>query len=50
MQKIIKALPKRFKWTIHNVIAHPISEVLFQLGFPKTSEAIHDLTVPEEGC
>lgn len=37
----------RFAWTLHNVVAHPLSEVLFQLGFVRASNWIHDVTVPE---
>tara|TARA_B100001059_G_C17785545_1_gene556846 strand:+ start:49 stop:210 length:162 start_codon:yes stop_codon:yes gene_type:complete len=48
MRKIISKLPDRFKWTIHNVIAHPFSEIAFQLGFEKSSKLIHDNTLPIE--
>ncbi len=47
MKIIIGKLPNRFKWTIHNVIAHPLSEVLFQLGFEKASNNVHDCTMPD---
>ena len=40
-------LPERWRWTLHNVVAHPISEVLFQVGLRRWSDAIHDLTIPE---
>ena len=48
MKKIINKLPDRFKWTIHNVFAHPASELLFQIGFEDLSELVHDYTMPEE--
>lgn len=48
MRKIISKLPDRFKWTIHNIFAHPLSEIAFQLGFIKASEMIHDNTLPDE--
>ena len=48
MKSIINKLPDRFKWTIHNIVAHPLSEVLFQLGFEKASNKIHDCTTPDE--
>ena len=48
MRKIISKLPERFRWTIHNVVAHPISEIVFQLGFEKISKSIHDNTIPVE--
>lgn len=37
---------RRFAWTIHNLIAHPLSEVLFQLGFRRASDWVHDHTSP----
>lgn len=43
---MINKLPKRFQWTIHNLIGHPLMEILFQLGFKKLSELVHDCTVP----
>lgn len=50
MRQIIALLerrtPARFRWTIHNVIAHPLSELLFQLGFETAGNAIHDATIP----
>ena len=26
-------LPKPFRWTIHNLVAHPLSEVLYQIAY-----------------
>ena len=46
MKKIINKLPKRFKWTLHNCIAHPLMELTYQLGFKNLSEKIHDSTIP----
>lgn len=34
------------RWTIHNAIAHPVSEVLYLLGFERLSNWIHDVTIP----
>ena len=48
MKKFINKLPERFKWTIHNVIAHPLMEITYQLGFVTFSEKIHDSTIPTE--
>ena len=49
--KIIDRLPKRFQWTIHNLIAHPLMEVLYQIGLEELSSKVHDTTMPsnEEG-
>lgn len=46
IQKLIDHLPARFQWTIHNVCAHPLSELLFQLGFEEAGNRIHDATIP----
>jgi hypothetical protein len=44
---ILARLPERFRWTLHNIVAHPLSELLFQVGLRRWSDAVHDLTVPE---
>ena len=36
-----------FKWTLHNVVAHPLSELVYLIGFEQASNWIHDVTVPE---
>lgn len=38
-------------WAIHNIVAHPVSEVLHWFGFDRLGSLIHDATVPphEEG-
>jgi hypothetical protein len=40
-------MKRNFDWTIHNMIAHPISEIVYLLGFDKLSNWIHDVTVPK---
>ena len=47
LPRLLGKLPDRFQWTVHNVLAHPISEVLFQVGFQELSEQVHDLSAPE---
>lgn len=34
-------------WSTHNLIAHPLSEVLYLLGFRAASNRVHDATVPD---
>ena len=46
LKNLIDRLPNRFKWTIHNVIAHPLSEILFQLGAEDAGNKVHDATLP----
>lgn len=48
MKKIINLLPKKYKWTIHNLIAHPLMEICYQLGKESLSQKIHDCTVPDD--
>ena len=36
----------RFKWTLHNVFAHPLSEVLHQVGLESAGNWVHDATIP----
>lgn len=44
---LLARLPERFQWTLHNIVAHPLSEVAYQLGFEDLGTQVHDLTVPE---
>ena len=44
--RLINRLPVRFHWTIHNVIAHPIHEILHLVGLPTLADRVHDATVP----
>ncbi len=46
MKTLINKLPQRFQYTIHNVIGHPLMELLYQLGLHKLSTKVHDSTVP----
>jgi len=39
-------LPQRFQWTFHNLVAHPVSEVLYQLGFEDAGNRFHDWSIP----
>lgn len=47
LPRLLGRLPERFQWTLHNIIAHPFSEILFQAGLRRWSDKVHDLTVPE---
>ena len=46
--KIINKLPKRFQWTLHNIVAHPLMELAYQLGLEELSVKIHDSTMPTD--
>ena len=54
MKLLLNKLPRRYKWTIHNLIAHPLSEILYQAGvslkassLEKLGNRVHDFTIPE---
>jgi ethanolamine utilization microcompartment shell protein EutS len=47
LRVLLGKLPSRFQWTLHNLVAHPLSEIVFQLGMETFSNTIHDITVPE---
>jgi hypothetical protein len=46
MNRLLSMLPERLRWVPHNVIAHPLSELLWQLGARRASDWVHDSTVP----
>lgn len=48
LPKALGQLPGRWRWTLHNLVAHPVSEVLWQLGARRWATRIHDLTAPAE--
>lgn len=43
----LAVLLKRFSWTLHNMVAHPLSEILKLGGFRRAADWVHDATVPE---
>ena len=43
---LLALLPERFRWTLHNLVAHPLSEVLYQVGLRRWSEVVHDGSAP----
>jgi hypothetical protein len=36
----------RHAWTVHNLVGHPLMQVLAWMGHPKWGVKIHDLTTP----
>ena len=48
MKKIINKFPPKYRWTIHNFIAHPLMEVAYLLGKVELSQRIHDSTIPDQ--
>ena len=37
-----------FKRSLHNIIAHPLSEIVYLIGFERASNWIHDITAPDK--
>ena len=35
-----------FKWTVHNIIAHPIAEIFWLLRLEAVGSYVHDVTIP----
>ncbi len=48
IRDLLAKLPERFQWTLHNCVAHPLHEMLFQLGMRNWAHRVHDATVPPE--
>lgn len=48
MKNLLNKLPKRFQFTLHNLIGHPLMEIFYQLGFHDLAVFIHDNTQPHE--
>ena len=44
--RLIRKLPKKYHYTIHNVVGHPLMEVCHILNKNKWADKIHDLTLP----
>jgi hypothetical protein len=39
---------KRFRYTFHNIIGHPLMEILNLCGMEHFGTMVHDITLPEE--
>ena len=45
MRKFVSKLG-RFNYTIHNLIAHPLMEILHLVGLTEWGDKVHDATLP----
>ena len=43
----MKKFKGRFNYTIHNLVAHPLMEILHLLGQTELGNKIHDATLPK---
>lgn len=41
------ATKEHFKWSVHNLLSHPLSEIAWLLGFEKLSNWLHDVSIPK---
>jgi hypothetical protein len=48
MSKFAFKIRQHFRWTFHNLVAHPLSEIFHLIGASDLSNKIHDSTVPEK--
>jgi hypothetical protein len=48
LPRALGRLPERFQWTLHNLVGHPVSELLFQVGLQELSGRVHDRTMPAD--
>ena len=39
---------KRFRYSFHNIVGHPLMEVLYVLGFHAAGSWVHDATLPRK--
>ena len=39
---------KKFRYTVHNIVGHPIMEIFYLLGMRKIAMWIHDVTLPKD--
>jgi hypothetical protein len=46
IKTLLSRLPERYRWTLHNMVGHPVSELLGLFGFTEAATAVHDGTLP----
>lgn len=46
-REIREAGREHFKWSFHNLIGHPLSEVAYLVGLKRLSHWIHNQTIPK---
>lgn len=46
-RSIRAASKEHFRWTFHNLIAHPFSEIVYLVGLERLSNWVHDKSIPK---
>jgi hypothetical protein len=46
MSRFLAWLPTHLQWAPHNILAHPLSELLHLVGLSRLSSWVHDVTIP----
>ena len=46
INRLVTRLPERFRWTPHNLVAHPLMELAHLVGLSQLSGWLHDSTLP----
>lgn len=49
LPRILGRLPMRLRWALHNLVAHPVSGLLYRLGLRQWADLVHDITIPDLG-
>lgn len=47
INSLIMSLPERYRWSLHNLVAHPLSEIVHLIGYTDLGNKIHDCTIPK---
>jgi hypothetical protein len=48
LPRLLARLPDRFQWLVHNIVGHPLSELLYQIGLGLWADYVHDFTIPAD--
>jgi hypothetical protein len=46
LNRLLSRIPDPFKWSAHNFVGHPLSEILHLVGLSRASTWMHDATSP----
>jgi hypothetical protein len=47
MERLERGMSKIYKnWPFHNIVGHPLMQVLMWIGLEKAANAVHDGTLP----